>query len=79
MTAVKKRNAGELTPLWPSGDLTTDIERTARRLLDLFEAKYGLDGLDAIVVDHNWVGGRWCDGSEGPLIQYRGRRVGERP
>jgi hypothetical protein len=59
-------------------DLNEELRATARKLVDLFEQRFGLDGVDWIFVEHAWIGARYCDCSSGSLLQYRpDRRMGE--
>ena len=60
-------------------DLDEELKAAALRLVEAFEARFSLYGVDEITVEHCWVGARYCDGSGGGLLQFRpDQRLGER-
>jgi hypothetical protein len=75
MTNSRKRVKAPTT----KADLNEALRVAANQLVAAFEARYGLDGVDWIYVEHAWVGARYCDGSGGGMLQFRpDRRLGER-
>jgi hypothetical protein len=60
-------------------DLNEDLRVAALRLVEAFEARFGLHGVNWIYVEHAWVGATYSDGSGGGMLQFPpDRRLGER-
>jgi hypothetical protein len=51
------------------------ITKLARELIAAIDARYGLEYLDYIVIDHFWIGAKCCDGSSVDFQQYETREL----
>jgi hypothetical protein len=53
--------------------LEEQLIATADKLVTLYESRFGLDGINYIFLEREWLCARYVDDSEGSLLQYRVR------
>ena len=41
-----------------------------REMRSVFADRFGLDGLDEILIGFDWIGGAWCDGSRSAVLNF---------
>jgi hypothetical protein len=51
------------------------ITKLARELIAAIHQRYGLEYIDAIYLDHFWIGAKCCDGSWIDFQQYETREL----